>query len=359
MKRFLSIILTAAMLMSATPAVFAENSAAGESVVAAEEVTPENQEKITEEVTENVTEDVSEEISNEEEKDSNEKKENSEEQTGLMSEENDISLSDVGTGEVQYSTDGSTWTSSTLADAVTAIGTDTGTIKVMADITLNQGLWIQGNITIIPDGKTVTITRGFANGTEPNGSNVGDAMFYMYKVYNSSSDRNNDVANLTLKGENGNKLVIDGNSETYGTQCAAPILYLYGDQNVTPGYDAQCTIGDDVVFQNNTNKVGNGGGITISNAFDFNMDGAIIQGCKATKNGGAIYYDNVVLNSVYQSKATFKNTVFKDNAAEEGGALYYDESITTIENCTFEANTASGFDGGAAIYTNGFTKVNI
>ncbi len=102
MKRFLSIILTAAMLMSATPAVFAENNAVDESVTVAEELTPENQEEITgevtEEVTENVTEDVSEEISGEGE-------ENSEEQISLMSGENNISLlgsesSEKMTGEV-------------------------------------------------------------------------------------------------------------------------------------------------------------------------------------------------------------------------------------------------------------------
>lgn len=108
MKRFLSIILTAAMLMSATPAVFAENNAVDESVIVAEELTPENQEEITEEVTDNVTEDVSEEISGEGE-------ENSEEQISLMSGENDVSLLANETNEVQYSTDGgSTWTSSTF-----------------------------------------------------------------------------------------------------------------------------------------------------------------------------------------------------------------------------------------------------
>ena len=108
MKRFLSIILTAAMLMSATPAVFAENNAVDESVTVAEELTPENQEEITEEVTENVTENVSEEISGEGE-------ENSEEQISLMSEENDVSLLANETNEVQYSTDnGSTWTGSTF-----------------------------------------------------------------------------------------------------------------------------------------------------------------------------------------------------------------------------------------------------
>ena len=153
MKRFLSIILTAAMLMSATPAVFAENNAVDESVTVAEELTPENQEEITGEVTENVTENVSEEISGEGE-------ENSEEQISLMSRENDVSLLANETNEVQYSTDnGSTWESSTLADAVTAIGTGTGTIKVQNDVTVSAEIKITGNVTLIADGKDVTIKR--------------------------------------------------------------------------------------------------------------------------------------------------------------------------------------------------------
>ena len=153
MKRFLSIILTAAMLMSATPAVFAENNAVDENVIVAEELTPENQEEITEEVTDNVTEDVSEEISGEGE-------ENSEEQISLMSGESNVSLLANETNEVQYSTDnGSTWESATLADAVTAIGTGTGTIKVQNDVAVSAEIKITGNVTLIAYGKDVTIKR--------------------------------------------------------------------------------------------------------------------------------------------------------------------------------------------------------
>ena len=58
MKRFLSIILTAAMLLTAVPAAFAESAPDGESIVTAEEVTPENQNEITENVSDETTDDA-------------------------------------------------------------------------------------------------------------------------------------------------------------------------------------------------------------------------------------------------------------------------------------------------------------
>lgn len=347
MKRFLSIILTAAMLMSATPAVFAENNAVDESVIVAEELTPENQEEITGEVTENVTENVSEEISGEGE-------ENSEEQISLMSRENDVSLP---ADEVQYSTDGSTWKNATLSDAVTAIGKSTGTIKVMKDITLTEGLYIMGDITIIP-GTTedVTIKRGFANGTDASKGNSGDAMITMFMYNNALNEWHNLTGKLTLGStESGSaKLIFDGNSTQYGSNCNAPILYLLGNPQILPNGVGSCTI-NNVVFQNNTNS-SSGGAICINDNTYLQINDSVFQNCKA-KKGGAVYYGNTQLDDAFQSKVTFNNTVFKNNEAENGGALYYDNSITTIENCTFEANTVSGSNGGAAIYTNKFQKV--
>lgn len=143
MKRFLSIILTAAMLMTAVPAAFAETAPDGESIVTAEEVTPENQEVITENGSEEITDDA----------------EKTEEQIRLMSGENEISLQADEADEVQYSIDGGAWTGSTLADAVTAIGTGTGTIKVQNDVEVSAEIKITGNVTLIADGKNVTIKR--------------------------------------------------------------------------------------------------------------------------------------------------------------------------------------------------------
>lgn len=332
-------ILTVAMLISGIPAVFAENDANSIGAVTEQEAISDNQDEITK--------DNAEEISGEGE-------ENSEEQISLMSRENDVSLP---ADEVQYSTDGSTWKNATLSDAVTAIGKSTGTIKVMKDITLTEGLYIMGDITIIP-GTTedVTIKRGFANGTDASKGNSGDAMITMFMYNNTLNEWHNLTGKLTLGStESGSaKLIFDGNSTQYGSNCNAPILYLLGNPQILPNGVGSCTI-NNVVFQNNTNS-SSGGAICINDNTYLQINDSVFQNCKA-KKGGAVYYGNTQLDDAFQSKVTFNNTVFKNNEAENGGALYYDNSITTIENCTFEANTVSGSNGGAAIYTNKFQKV--
>ena len=118
MKRFLSILLSVAMVMSMMPMAFAESVSedgwdfTAETVETADEAVPGT--------------------------------------------ETELAADD----EVSYSTDGGAENTSSLADAVAGIGTGTGTIKVKNDVTVTSELKITGNVTIVADGKDVTIKRG-------------------------------------------------------------------------------------------------------------------------------------------------------------------------------------------------------
>lgn len=75
------------------------------------------------------------------------------------------------------------------------------------------------------------------------------------------------------------------------------------------------------------------------------MDGFTVKnGSVSTDDGGAIYASG--------GEMIFKNCIFKDNTTNDwgwGGALFLDYCITTLENCVFDGNEASG-GGGVLIY---------
>ena len=116
--------------------------------------------------------------------------------------------------------------------------------------------------------------------------------------------------------------------------------------------DSEIVISKDVTIQGKGPKEG----VII----DANKDGRIFQidyvtvtfinitfiNAKFEGKGGAIYNDggNIIL----------KDTVFKDNIAEDGGAIYSESGAIYIENSVFERNTALGsseFEGmGGAIH---------
>lgn len=380
MKRFLSIILTAAMLMSATPAVFAENNAVDESVIVAEELNFENQEEITEEVAENVTEDVSEEISGEGE-------ENSEEQISLMSGENDISLMANEADEAQYSTDGSTWTSSSLSDAVTAIGERSGTIKVLRDITISSKIEIAGNITLVANDKDVTITRADTLTGVPVISIASGA-----------------TLNLGTQTAMENTLTIDGGAiwngnDGYPNTEAAQSTDKSNNTGVRGNFaiirtDGTFNMYENVILQNNHNNTSDatnhsGGGVDIENAGVFNMHGGKIWKCSsasqaewgggvtvagldyeletpATFNlyGGEICYNSAGIgggvsvgnpNSSHDHRAIFNmyggnihhNKVGSMDAYSGAGVYVADKAVFTMKDGSITENTAETKNGYA------------
>lgn len=356
MKRFLSIILTAAMLMSATPAVFAENNAVDESVIVAEELTPENQEEITEEVAENVTEDVSEEISGEGE-------ENSEEQISLMSEENDVSLLANETNEVQYSTDnGSTWTGSTFDNIwseaeKTANKGKSYQIKVSKDFSLTENkkysLSYGVKVTIYADTDvTITVPTSTKIIVKSGGQyNGGDATLTFGKsgaagtvTFDGKNETFSEAAFLTEWNSGsymGHLVINDGVSiknfkrSQGGTYYG--IIYNNGQLDINGGLITNNEISsntvDSVIF--NCRKLNIAGG-EISNNSITSYDGYIVmvRGSSAefTMTGGKIVSNNVrkTVIQLAQDDSSYQGsaTITEGTIANNKGYSYSDDNFT-------------------------------
>ena len=356
MKRFLSIILTAAMLMSATPAVFAENNAVDESVIVAEELTPENQEEITEEVTDNVIEDVSEEISGEGE-------ENSEEQISLMSGENDVSLLANETNEVQYSTDGgSTWTSSTFdniwseAEKIANKG-KSYQIKVSKDFSLTENkeysLSYGVKVTIYADADvTITVPTSTKIIVKSGGQyNGGDAILTFGKSGAAGTvtfdGKNEMFSEAAFRAEwssgsyMGHLVINDGVSiknfkRTKGGTYYG-IIYNNGQLDINGGSITNNEISsntvDSVIF--NCRKLNITGG-EISNNSITSYDGYIVmvRGSSAefTMTGGKIVSNNVrkTVIQLAQDDSSYQGsaTITKGTIANNKGYSYSDDDFT-------------------------------
>ena len=259
MKRFLSILLSVAMVMTMMPMAFAESVS-------------EDGLDFTTETVETADEAVQ----------------------GTAAE---LSAED----EVSYSTDdGGAETTSSLAAAVAAIGTGTGTIKVLKDITTDAEIKIQGAVTIDLDGHYIS------------GNND-------HRIFSSTGT-------FTLKDTSEAKTGIlkDGYVEVKGSGFSYALgAAIYADNK------AAATTVESVKFQNNKVVA-----IAPENGYDMGYGGAI---CVAS------------------GTLTVKDSVFNENSSSNfGGAIaVVGIKLATISNCSFVSNQAfnsapkSNLDGGA------------
>lgn len=267
------------MLLTAVPAAFAESAPDGESIVTAEEVTPENQNEITENVSDETTDNP----------------EKTEEQISLMSAENDISLQADEADEVQYSTDnGSTWTSSTFDNIwseaeKTANKGKSYQIKVSKDFSLTENkeysLSYGVKVTIYAD-TNVTITV-------PTSTKI---------IVKSGGQYNGGDATLTF-GKSGaaGTVTFDGKNETF-SEAAFRAEWSSGS------YMGHLVINDGVSIKNFKRTKGgtyygiiynngqldiNGGSITNNEISSNTVDSVIFNCCKLNIAGGEISNNSI------------------------------------------------------------------
>ena len=297
-------------------------------------------------------------------------------------------LTEEAENEVEYKLDGgTTWTSSTLADAVTAIGKQTGTIKVLKDITVSAEIKITGNVTLITDGKDVVIKR--ANtltdapvisvasgatlnlGTETAMENTltidGGAVWNGNEGYpNTEADQWSDKSNNT--GVRGNFAII----RTDGTFNMYENVILQNHHNNTSIYDNHSGGGVDIentgVFNMYGGKIWKcssasqaewGGGVTVAGLdyeletpATFNMYGGEI--CYNTAGiGGGVSVGNP--NGTHNHPAIFNmyngnihhNKAGSMNAYSGAGVYVADNAVFTMEDGSITENTAEAKNGYA------------
>lgn len=167
--------------------------------------------------------------------------------------------------------------------------------------------------------------------------------------------------NVGLKSDNSE---ISGNKALYGAGIAAsqytanfasPKLELV-DTKVNNNGDANTVMGGGIyaasgvtVTSKNTKFLGNtansGGGILLYLNSSADLNNSEVSGNKATGNGGGVYvYDATC------SLTASNGTVFRENSGYRGGGIFSSGGTVTVEDSTFEKNTATD-DGGAIAAT--------
>lgn len=93
------------------------------------------------------------------------------------------------------------------------------------------------------------------------------------------------------------------------------------------------------------NTAANAGGLFLWSKSSADLNNSEVSGNKATGNGGGVYvYDATC------SLTTSNGTVFRENSGYRGGGIFSSGGTVTVEDSTFEKNTATD-DGGAIAAT--------
>lgn len=319
MKRFLSILLSVAMVMTMMPMAFAEP------------------------VSENGVDFAAETVETADE--------------AVQGTEMELAAND----EVSYSIDGAAETTSSLANAVAAIGTGTGTIKVKKDVTVTSELKITGNVTIVADGKDVTIKRGSTLTGAPVISVASGA-----------------TLNLGTETAMENTLTIDGGAvwngnEGYPNTDAAQENDSSNNTGVRGNFaiirtDGTFNMYENVILQNNHNNTSiydnhSGGGVDIENTGVFNMYGGKIWKCSSASQaewGGGVTVAG--LDHELETPATFNmygGEICYNTAGIGGGVsvgnpngTHNHPAIFNMYNGNIHHNKAGSMDAysGAGVY---------
>ena len=249
-----------------------------------------------------------------------------------------------------------------------------------ADATL-KGCTVANNKSVSTGGgiaaKLSTVTLDDTT-VENNQAVNGGGLFHLgiaapgsLTLQNGSVIRNNTASsmggglflwgNVGLKSENSE---ISGNKALYGAGIAAsqytanfasPKLELVdtkvnnnGDANTVMGGGIYAASGVTVTSKNTKfldNTANSGGGILLYLNSSADLDNSEVSGNKATGNGGGVYvYDATC------SLSASNGTVFRENSGYRGGGIFSSGGTVTVEDSTFEKNTATD-DGGAIAAT--------
>lgn len=253
-------------------------------------------------------------------------------------------------------------------------------VGTRADATL-KGCTVANNKSVSTGGgiaaKLSTVTLDDTT-VENNQAVNGGGLFHLgiavpgsLTLQNGSVIRNNTASsmggglflwgNVGLKSENSE---ISGNKALYGAGIAAsqytanfasPKLELVdtkvnnnGDANTVMGGGIYAASGVTVTSKNTKfldNTANSGGGILLYLNSSADLDNSEVSGNKATGNGGGVYvYDATC------SLTTSNGTVFRENSGYRGGGIFSSGGTVTVEDSTFEKNTATD-DGGAIAAT--------
>jgi hypothetical protein len=266
-------------------------------------------------------------------------------------------------------------------DTVDASGI-TGTITLLSELAVIKSITITGpaagtltvsgndlvrvfNITA-PAGGTVvlshlTISDGFSTGgTITNGGGGirvegAGGLTLDHCIISNNSDANtggaggignNSGATLTLTNCTLSGNTATGAAGTCGIRARNTIILtnctISDNTSTTSSLISGGITNDDTMTLTNCTFTGNSGPAMYNRA-TLTLDGCTFTGNNASKWGGAIYNDGVMME--------LNNCTLSNNTASQGGAIFSPTSAT-LTNCILDGNSVSGPDGGGgAIYS--------
>lgn len=224
----------------------------------------------------------------------------------------------------------STWTSGTLAEAVSFANTlpenynKIALIKLLSDVTTTQTLeFAERNTTTELDlnGKTIDANGG---------------AFPVLTVHQKFILSDSSTTDVTKQGKiTGSNNAGDGGGISLSVLRAsyAPVFIMKGG-NIT-GNTAQ-----------------DGGGIDVRGGYEFTLNGGNISDNTALRNGGGLFLNNL--------KSTMNAGTISDNTAQNGGGAYMYFNNFAMHGGTISGNTASVSGGGVYFdyYMGSFTMDN-
>ncbi|MBQ7957341.1 MAG: hypothetical protein IJ279_04825 [Clostridia bacterium] len=262
----------------------------------------------------------------------------------------DYDLYDISVESVQYLKEGlvckvigvnETSYYKTLAEAAAKIGAGSGIVEVMADLTVGSEVVIEGNVTIIPSGENIKVTR---------------VKHYFGQVF---TVKDGGVLNFGADDDTYATLTIDGNNVTDITNSNfASSLVTVEDGGTFNCYDINtynntALNGGFVYNQGTTNFYGGtitdgtaiqAGGV-IYNKGDMNIYAVEMSNNSAKLAGGVLFSAGGVVN--VETGADIHN-----NTSGEGGAIYAGGGTVNVRGGSIYLNSAS-YGGAISIASNG------
>ena len=129
-----------------------------------------------------------------------------------------------------------------------------------------------------------------------------------------------------------NSITIDGKGHSIDGLSQSRLIFI----NPYSGYNPTIEL-KNIVFKNGFAEFG--GGVVAANSVRVIFTNCQFIGNKATEQGGAVY-------TQVDSTNTFRTCTFTNNSAPYGGGVYSARTSVSLQQCTFNSNTATGSGGG-------------
>lgn len=241
------------------------------------------------------------------------------------------------------------------------------TIKNNCKITGNKSVYAGGGVMVRQDfNKKIGIS--IENSTIENNSAANGGGIYLIRkahldLKNTSVSKNNavyggalfltqgaSVSSAEKTTMNNNNTTLGGGSLWVETGSSANLADTDLSHNTATKYGGAVYVSANskATLTNVTlsdNHAATGGALFLWSNSSADLNNSEVSGNKATGNGGGVYvYDATC------SLTTSNGTVFRENSGYRGGGIFSSGGTVTIEDSTFEKNTATD-DGGAIAAT--------